>query len=54
MTSLHSNDLVYQLGIDALTNSNKKDGAGQTETNGNDGDQGPSSVTPYGPPSQSG
>jgi hypothetical protein len=54
MTSLHSNDLVYELGINALAKGNKKDCAGQAKTNGNDSDQGPSAVTPYGPPGESG
>jgi len=43
--------LVYELGINALANGNKKNCASQTKTNGNDGYQGPSAITPYGPPS---
>jgi len=54
VTSLQANNLVYELGINALTNGNKKDCAGQTKTNGNDGDQGPSTVTPYAAPSKPG
>jgi hypothetical protein len=42
------------LGINALADSNKKHGAGQTKTDGKDGNQCPSPVSPNATPSQSG
>jgi len=50
---LHSNDLVYQLGIDALANGNEENGAGKAEAYGQDSDQRPPPIAPNAPPGQS-